>query len=406
MTNEASVLALAKEATGYLRKAGYTEETIERHRSRWQALIVYARKQKKRQSFSALAKQFLASLPVAQGPYWHRSRTVPHSMRILMEFAATGRHRACVTPVQPSLPAVFENGIERALLFAAGECGWVNGTIISRRAWMKRFIRHLIAERGIRRWKDVVATDVPAYLSSLQVSHTSKAVACYSIRAMFRILFVQGILFTPLHELIPPFWRPGEAKLSTIWRPTECASVLASVDRSTAIGKRDYAVLLLAMRLGLRACDIRHLCLDNIHWERSCLEIVQQKTHEPLTLPLLPEVGDALIDYLRHGRPSGQFREVFLRHLAPHGPYRKYCFHYMLRAYRKKAGLPARQYRMGLSSLRHTLATQMLEDGVGVETIAGVLGHTNVETTRRYIRVDLPMLRQAALDPEKEVAHA
>jgi len=270
---------------------------------------------------------------------------------------------------------------------------------------MKHLIHYLIATRNIRRWKDICVADVPAYLGSLQIKQVSKAHEYYGIRSMFRILFIQGILATPLHELLSPLQRPDEVKLSTIWRQEETAALLASVDRNTATGKRDYAVLLLAMRLGLRPCDIRNLRLDDICWERSCLEIVQQKTRRPLVLPLLPEVGDALIDYLRHGRPSGQFREVFLRHIAPHGPYRKRSFYHKVRAYRKKAGLPP-QYHMGLCSLRHTLATQMLEGGVGVETIAGVLGHAHVEATRHYIRVDLPLLRQAALDPEKEVEHA
>lgn len=389
----------------YLRGSGYAEGTIEHHRARWRKFADYARRRKEQRFSRALAEQFLRSLPSARGrPYWHRSRTIPHSMRILLEFSATGRHRPRNKPPDQPLPTTFDGTIRNALAFAERELGWSKGTLINRNGWIRRFIRHAIAQRGIRTWGDVDAADLPAYLSSVRIGRGSRATACSSIKAMFRVLFIQGVLPTPLHEKTPPFARAGDAELSAVWLPSEIEAILAAVDRSTAIGKRNYAILLLATKLGLRACDIRNLRMDNLRWERSCIQIVQQKTGVPLALPLLPEVGDALIDYLRHGRPPRQFREVFLRHIAPCGPLGKYCFGNILEAHRKKASLPKRA-RAGLSSLRHTLATRMLERGTGVETIAGVLGHTCVETTRRYIRIDLPLLRQAGLDPDKEVAH-
>lgn len=405
MMHEASVAMLVDEATEYLRKVGYGEKSIEHHRCQWQKFVHYARKRKNQQPFLMLARHFLKLRPSVHGSRWDTNRKLQHSMRILMEFSATGQHRIKSALASTSLPVHFELAMDRALIFAEKECGWAKSTLIARRAWMRRFIRHLIDHRGIRKWEDILATDLPAYLGSLQIGRGSRGTIYCHIRVMFRILFSQGVLPTPLHELLPPFNRFCEAKLSTIWSPAETAALVASVDRSTALGKRDYAVLLLAMRLGLRSCDIRALRLDDIHWERSRIEIVQQKTHVPLALPLLPEVGEALIDYLRHGRPRGQFREVFLRRHAPCGPYQRCSFHRTMQTCCKKAGLPPKQGRMGLSSLRHTLATRMLEDGTGVETIAGALGHTQIETTRRYIRVDLPLLRQAALDPEKEVAY-
>jgi len=400
------VVELLGNAIGYLRRLGYAEGTIKGHGYHWQEFAEFSRGRKENRFSRALAERFLRTLPSACGhPYWHRSRTVPHSMRILIEFAASGRHRPCDVRTSQQLPAAFESGIANALEFAERACGRARGTLVGRNAWIRRFVRHVIAQRGIGTWEDIDATDLPAYLSSLRIGRGSRATAFTCIKAMFRVLFIQGILPTSLHEQLPRLARSRDAELSTVWLPAETEATLAAVDRSTAIGKRNYAVLLLAMRLGLRGCDIRNLRIDDLRWERSCIEIVQQKTNSPLALPLLPEIGEALIDYLREGRPPGNFREVFLRHQAPCGPCRSYSFLFMLQALRAKAGLP-KQRRAGLSSLRHTLATRMLEDGTGVETIAGVLGHTCIETTRRYIRVDLPLLRQATLDPEKEAAHA
>ena len=405
MTCDVSVTALVEDTIRYLRGAGYAEGTIEQYRWRWRDFLIYARKREDRESFPALAERYLKSLPAAHGPRWDPSRVFRRSTRVLLEFFTSGRHRIRNVAASPPLPVLFENAIDRALTFAEKTCGLASSTLADRRVWMKRFIRHLIAQRGIEKWEDIVAADLPAYLSSLRVGQRCRGAVYTRIRSMYRILFVQGVLSVPLHELVPLFRWSREAKLSTIWRPEETEAILASVDRSTAIGKRNYAVLLLAMRLGLRACDLRALRLDDIRWDRSCIEIMQYKTHVPLALPLLPDVGEALIDYLRHGPPRGQYREVFLRFLAPHEPYRSQSFYEMMQTYRKKAGLPPKQDRRGLSSLRHTLATRMLEEGVGVETIAGALGHTRVESTRRYLRVDIPLLRQAALDPEKEVGH-
>jgi integrase len=325
-------------------------------------------------------------------------------MRILTEFAVSGCHRFSKKRTNEQLPPAIENPLTRALVFAEKELGWAKGTVISRSLWIRRFVRYVMVQRRVRAWKDIKSTDLVAYIGSLRIGRGSRGAALSCIKAMYRVLFLQGILPTPLHEKIPPFARPRDSALSTIWLPSETDAILAAVDRNTAAGKRDYAILVLAMRLGLRSCDIRNLRLDDLRWERSCIEIVQQKTKVSLVLPLLPEIGEALIDYLRNGRPRGDFRQVFLRHSAPHRPLLSGGLWDLLQTYRKKAGLPKRR-RGGLSSLRHTLATRMLEDGTGVETIAGVLGHTCIETTRRYLRVDIPLLRQAALDPEEEVAH-
>ena len=119
---------------------------------------------------------------------------------------------------------------------------------------------------------------------------------------------------------------------------------------------------MLACRLGLRVSDIVGLRLEHLHWREDRIEMAQAKTGAPLVLPLSEEVGGALIDYLQHGRPA--------------------------------------QSRKGLHTLRHTVATRLLEVGTPLETIAGILGHLSLETTQIYAKVDIEALRRAALDPE------
>jgi integrase len=122
----------------------------------------------------------------------------------------------------------------------------------------------------------------------------------------------------------------------------------------------------------------------------------------PLVLPLTEEIGEALIAYLRHGRPPTTRREVFLRHLAPFEPFgQDDNLYHVVATYRRRAGIaPAKEAQKGLHSLRHTLATRLLQAGVPLETVAGVLGHASPDSTRLYTRVDLTALRSAALDLE------
>jgi len=181
---------------------------------------------------------------------------------------------------------------------------------------------------------------------------------------------------------------------------------LEAVDRSSAKGKRDYAILLLACRLGMRVGDIRTLKLDQLHWDDSTIELTQSKTGGPLRLPLTNEMGEALIDYLKSGRPQTAHREVFLKVNPPFAPFTGNNLHHIVTYWRLLAGIRFRTpQKRGIHSLRHTLATRLLQKGTPFTTIAEILGHTSLESTRIYAKADVEALRSVALDPE-EVNHA
>jgi integrase len=148
------------------------------------------------------------------------------------------------------------------------------------------------------------------------------------------------------------------------------------------------------------------LKLDQIHWDDSTIEITQSKTHLPLSLPLTSEVGEALIDYLKSGRPQSAHREVFLKVNPPFDPFSGNNLHHIVKYWRLLAGIRFRTpQKRGFHSLRHTLATRLLEKGTPLTTIAEILGHTSLESTRIYAKADVEHLRSVALDPE-EVNHA
>src|SRR2546430_10584100 len=134
---------------------------------------------------------------------------------------------------------------------------------------------------------------------------------------------MRGIPQKDLSAELPTVRVPRDATIPSVWDQELIVRLLGAVDRSSAKGKRDYAILLLACRLGFRAGDIRTLKLDNLRWAESTIEITQAKTSTPLTLPLTSEVGEALIDYLKSGRPQTTHREVFLKVNPPFDPFRE-----------------------------------------------------------------------------------
>ena len=175
----------------------------------------------------------------------------------------------------------------------------------------------------------------------------------------------------------------------------EVHRLLASIDRTTAKGRRDYAILLLFARLGLRLSEVAFLELDDIDWRTATLH-VRTKGGIRNDFPLSQEVGGAIADYLRHGRPSSDSRRVFLRVRAPiSGFHSPGGVGSLIRHALERAGVNAPT--RGAHQFRHALSTEMLRHGASLNEIGDVLGHRHPDTTRIYAKVDLDALRPLAL---------
>ena len=186
--------------------------------------------------------------------------------------------------------------------------------------------------------------------------------------------------------------------VTTISKKAE-SRLLSKEKLSTPLGKRDYAMILLALRLGLRSSDVLNLKLSDVDWTNNTLSLVQQKTGEPLTLPLLPEVGNALAAYILNGRPASSSPNIFLRTVAPFTKVtRSVCYESTVR--NLKPDLNRENERHGLHILRRTRASQMLADGISSSMIASFLGHRNMRSIDVYLSTDHANLRDCALTLE------
>ena len=161
-------------------------------------------------------------------------------------------------------------------------------------------------------------------------------------------------------------------------------------------------------RLGLRGVDVRRLEFADFDWPGNRLFVTQAKTGHRVQLPLLKEVGWAVIDYIRHGRPDCDCPQLFVRHLAPIGPFSDQDhLHQILVKHARVAHVPVSEKRRhGMHSLRHTLATRLMEGGTPVEQIAGILGHQSVQSTGVYLKSSLGLLARCALDPDAPACEA
>jgi integrase len=174
-------------------------------------------------------------------------------------------------------------------------------------------------------------------------------------------------------------------------------ALLASCDSTAATGRRDRAALILLARLGLRAGEVVQLRLDDVDWHEGQLRIRAGKTYRERRLPLSLEVGEALVAYLREGRPASAHREIFLGARPPFAPFAgPTCVGWLVRRACRRAGFPL-ELQVGAHALRHAAATQMVCQGASFKAVADVLGHQSLQTTGIYAKLDLATLAEVAL---------
>ncbi|MBS1213050.1 MAG: int [Proteobacteria bacterium] len=216
-----------------------------------------------------------------------------------------------------------------------------------------------------------------------------------ALRSFLQYARYRGLIALDLAAAVPTVANWSMTSIPRAIPPDQVRQLLASINRHTAMGRRDYAVLLLLSRLGLRSSEVAFLELDDIDWKAGRFS-VRGKSGRRTDLPLPDEVGKALADYLQHGRPQSASRRVFLRARAPLRGFLSQCaIGSIVKHTLGRAGIIAPT--KGAHQFRHGLATEMLRRGASLAEIGEVLGHRSAETTKIYTKVDLDALRRLAL---------
>jgi integrase/recombinase XerD len=224
---------------------------------------------------------------------------------------------------------------------------------------------------------------------------------CGTLRVFLRYLYRQSVVPTDLSRAVPRRRTYRQATLPRAITWADVQRVLAVPDRRAPVGKRDYAILLLLATYGLRAREVAALLLDDIDWRRAQLHVSARKNGHSSTYPLSATVGDAIVDYLKSGRPSVTDRHLFLRVIAPFTPFPSSAIATRASQYLHTAGVEAP--RAGSHTFRHTCVQRLVEGDVPFKVIGDYVGHRSSDSTQVYGKVAIHLLRQLALGDGEEV---
>jgi len=376
----------------------YKYVTLRHYRKRWSFVKEYMKSQKIDFISPAVCKNFLINL------YNSRSRSdlsvnekcIEKAVSVLSEFLETGaiQKKKKTTYLDGSIGALMKD-----FLAFKESCRRSKLTIDKIECHLSRFNFWLSAD-GVSTIHEIKQIHIINFIKSLNPN--KKALihdTLIDLRGFFKYLYEKEIILVDMAYFIPKDNYVSQSMLPSYYTEEEIDKLLNAIDRGTAVGKRDYAILLIAARLGLRASDIARLKFKNLHWKNSTIVLRQYKTGKDLTLPLLPAIGNAILDYIQYGRPcSSEKKNVFLLAVSPFMPIGSQSISTMVHRRFVDSGINIAKRRHGAHALRHSLVKELLKNKQAVPVITEVLGHKNTESTKHYIRIDTESLRQCALD--------
>lgn len=399
-------------ALSQLQVLQYDQRSIRRYQTVWRKLVVFARQQDyKGKLREQLLLDFLehhqinSRLPIQSLKGWKKH--AEYGLTLLWQFARFGYFERGKTHAgKLCMPGAMERS-QRDFKKYCEEERYLSPHTVDQYVRQVGLFLDFLGRRDVKNFNQIHPEDLSDFVYSLS-RYCRKTIAgtVSCVRLYLRFLFYTHRLNQDLSSSLPGVYPPQRASIPSVWDKELLAQLLDNIDRHSPRGKRDYAIVLLACRLGVRSGDIKALTLDHIDWVAETITFTQAKTQLPLRLPLTEEVGNALIDYIKSVRPKTQCREVFFTLRPPFKPFTENThLYHIVKYWQELAGIQFRSpQRNGLHSLRHTLATRLLEDEVPFSVIADILGHASMSSTMIYAKAGVESLRQVALSVE-EVGH-
>lgn len=388
----------------------YSKQTILNYKRFYRHFLEYANSRELLYNSEDLGSQYLKIKYGCTHDTIHENsptikiRTQVRYIRVLGDYQIHGivLRRKLGPTAASECPVLFKSAFEGYLAECKNRNFSEQGTY-SRSNRIRHFV-FFMDEHGIDCYDEMTPIILSDYVKTF-INYSNKAIAAnlVAVRCFLRYLYLNGYTHENLVELLPRIKNYYAPSMPKTWKPEELKKVLSSVDRGNPTGKRDYAILLMVARYGLRCSDIKNLKLENLHWENNTIQFQQHKTGNSVIFPMLGDVGWALIDYLKNGRPITGSEYIFVRHNAPFMEFApNSAMNRILVKYIRDSGIPiSRETPSGMHSLRHTLASTLLAENVPLPVISEILGHSNMKSTEVYLHIDHVRLRECALNPEE-----
>lgn len=398
MQNNFEFNDISTKAYNYLKdELSYKYVTIRHYKSRWRSVKEYMDSSNLEFINPLVCKDFLLKLYKGRchTDLTENEKLIEKSVLVLSEFMETGlfkpkcKVRYLEGPIGQSMKDFLAYKQSRRLKEVTIDK--IESHLSSFNFWL--------SSNSIQSIGEISYSHIIAYIKTLDVN--KKALihdTLMDLRGLFKFLYEGKSITENLAIFIPKDNYQKQAKLPSCYTDQEIQKLLMSVDRGTLVGKRDYAILVLAAYLGLRASDIARLQFRNLNWEQSKIELNQYKTGKEITLPLLPVVGNALLDYIQYGRPRSGKHYIFLFVISPFQPIHWHTVASMINRRFTYAGFKSTTRRHGGHALRHSLVKELLNNNQSLPIISEVLGHKSTTSTRHYIRIDTESLGQCALE--------
>ena len=378
----------------YFEQQSYSPLRIDRYKFLWKSKLIPFMVQKSFLYYDpSVGEEYICS-NIAGSIVTPYERDIIRSVNVLNEFQEKGTisKRHCI-PIKRELSGQVGLLMDKFLLYLES-LRRNRITISDHRLYLSRFLFYLESKQvyAIEEVKE-------EYILSFVSTQTNNQIGIVStIRFFFRFLYEERIIQFDLSAVLQHYKWVKREKLPSVYTANEVFQIESSIHREDATGKRNYAMILLASRLGLRASDIAHLTFGNIDWENSTITLSQFKTGKKIELPLLVEVGEAIIDYLKYGRKRSESPRIFLYTRAPFTAMANAAVAGTLGRTVNASGVDTDGRKHGGHAMRHSLASRFLENKESMPVISEALGHQSTTTTMSYLRIDVESLRKCALN--------
>ncbi len=298
-------------------------------------------------------------------------------------------HKYKTKYIPPQCPEQFAKGFEDFLQSLKAE-GLKDITITKYRSYCTNYMLCVFDQKGLKSWE---AIDAHALTSAFTNATSKNCFGTYA-RRLFGYLTDMGVI-TADYSCVLPIISKGKA-LPSVFSESEVKQILNSIETITPQGKRDYAILLIAVRMGLRASDIRELCFENVDFEHSVVKFVQVKTSVPHQLPIPVEVEAAISDYIKNGREPSTEAYIFLNGYG--SSLTSQAVSHIGARHIKQSGIDIGTRHHGTHALRMTFASQLIAEHIPYDVVRYALGHVSPNSTRHYVQFDTERLRACALE--------